>query len=353
MPLFSEKGIMYTIATIGIVFAVNIFGKQIKDNIYPENGENEMIRKYLLNDSPLYGYNRPKLWIHTTYEYNARKWKSFGSRSSTDLNQPYIHATVKSIINHCGDDFNVCLIDDDSFSQLIPGWTKNVSELSEPARHNYRELAMTEILYIYGGFIVPNTFVCMRNLVTLYQESIENNKPFVCELHNRSETMNSHKATRDFSPSCRFMGAPKRCPMIREMVDYLKKRSDNPHFSAEPDFFGYTSRWLDNEIIRNHIIKIDGIYVGSKTTSKKPVLIEDLVGDELIEFCPSRTYGVYIPGDDFLKRTSYNWFAVMSMNEILRTNMAVAKYLSTSISVNSNTLTNVDSEIVSKTVVSI
>ena len=28
--------------------------------------------------------------------------EGFHSRSSTDLNQPYIHLTIKSIINHCG-----------------------------------------------------------------------------------------------------------------------------------------------------------------------------------------------------------------------------------------------------------
>ena len=122
MSLFSEKNLLYTLITVGIVVAVNTFGNKIKGAINPGKSEDELIRKYLLNESPLYGYNRPKLWLHTKYEYNARKWKSFGSRSSTDLNQPYVHLTIKSIINHCSDDFNVCLIDDDSFSQLIPGW---------------------------------------------------------------------------------------------------------------------------------------------------------------------------------------------------------------------------------------
>ncbi len=147
MALFSEKGLFYTIITIGIVLVVNTFGSKIKDAINPNN-EDELIRKYLLNDSPLYGYNRPKLWVHSKYEYNARKWKSFGYRSSTDLNQPYIHLTIRSIVNHCGDDFNICLIDDDSFSQLIPGWKTNVSELPEPSKHYYRELGMIQLLYI-------------------------------------------------------------------------------------------------------------------------------------------------------------------------------------------------------------
>ena len=141
MALFSEKNVLYTIATLGIIVVANMFGSKIRDAVNPNN-EDELIRKYLLNDSPLYGYNRPKLWIHSSYEYNARKWKSFGSRTSTDLNQPYIHLTIQSIIHHCGDDFNICLIDDDSFSQLIPGWKTNVSELSEPSLTYFRELAI-------------------------------------------------------------------------------------------------------------------------------------------------------------------------------------------------------------------
>ena len=82
---------------------------------YFDTDDYKLIEQYLLNDSPLYGYNRPKIWIHSKYELNARKWKDFQSRNSTDLNQPYIHATIKTIINHCGNDFNVCLIDDESF----------------------------------------------------------------------------------------------------------------------------------------------------------------------------------------------------------------------------------------------
>ena len=67
---------------------------------------------------------------------------------------------TETIINHCGDDFNACLIDDDSFSQLIPGWKINVSELLEP-RKNVMLTGMTEQCYIYR-LVAPNTFICMQ-----------------------------------------------------------------------------------------------------------------------------------------------------------------------------------------------
>ena len=333
MPI-SENGIIYSIIAVGIVFAVNIFGTRIKDSISTESGENELIRKYLLNDSPLYGYNRPKLWVHTTYEYNARTWKSFGSRSSTDLNQPYIHLTVKSIVKHCGNDFNVCLIDDDSFNQLIPNWTVKISELHEPARQCYRDLAMCELLYIYGGLVVPNTFVCLRNLAGLYHKNVEDNVPFVCEMPNRYETLIQGQKWNLFTSNIRFMGAPKRSPVIREMAQYLKIRTDNGHANAEPDFFGYTSKWVNHEIMREMFRLVDGVQIGVTTTGNKAVMLEDLLGSEPIHFCPQRTYGILIPGDEILRRSCYQWFSVLSTEELLKTDMAITRYILASLADN-------------------
>ncbi len=325
MPI-SENGIIYSIIAVGIVFAVNLFGTRIKDSISTESGENELIRKYLLNDSPLYGYNRPKLWIHTTYEYNARRWKSFGSRSSTDLNQPYIHLTVKSIIKHCGNDFNVCLIDDDSFNQLIPNWTVKVSELPEPARQYYRDLAMCELLYIYGGMVVPNTFVCLRNLASLYYKNVDDNIPFVCEMPNCYATLIQGQKWNLFTSNIRFMGAPKRSPVIREMAQYLKTRTDNGHVNAEPEFFGYTSKWVNHEVMRERFRLVDGVKIGVKTIDNKAIVLENLLHSEPI-MLHHHTYGVLIPGDDILRRSCYQWFSVLPIEELLKTDMAITKYI--------------------------
>ena len=327
MSLFSEKNLMYTFATIGILIIANAFGNKIKNAVNPEKSEDELIRKYLLNESPLYGYNRPKLWIHTKYEYNSRKWKSFGSRSSTDLNQPYIHLTIKSIINHCGDDFNVCLIDDDSFRQLIPGWKIDVSKLPEPKRNLYREQGLIELLYIYGGLIVPNSFVCLRNLTPLFAKNINLNKPFVFEKPNNNVAIIKNQKSQQFTSNALFIGAPKRNAVIKDMVVYLQKRNENPHTSSEEEFFGYTSKWLDNEVIRNHINIVDGIYIGVKTIDKKPVLIENLLEENPIEFCSKRTHGILIPEDQMLTRTAYNWFPVTSIENLLKSNTLISKYL--------------------------
>ena len=83
-----------------IVLSFFITKMNDKNSKKEQQDDYEKIQTYLLNDSPLYGYNRPKMFIHSKYEVNSRMWKSFQSRNNTDLNQPYLHLTIKSILNY-------------------------------------------------------------------------------------------------------------------------------------------------------------------------------------------------------------------------------------------------------------
>jgi len=163
-----------------------------------ENKDNyEAIQKYLLDDVTLGKSKKPILWIHVPYEYNSRKWLSFGSRTSFDLNQPYLYFTVRSIIKHSGDSFTVCIYDDNSFKRLLPGWSIDMTRLSDPILSNMRTLGMMKLLYIYGGIHCPISFLCMKNLSGLYTKGTRGNKMFVCKTIVRNSTSN----TKNFYPN--------------------------------------------------------------------------------------------------------------------------------------------------------
>jgi|TARA_B100000900_G_scaffold177890_1_gene150797 hypothetical protein len=325
MVLFSQKSLAFTLASFGIIVVASYFSGFIQTKL--SNNNDEVIRKYLLNESPLYGHNRPKLWIHTTYEYNARKWQSFGSRSSTDLNQPYLHLTIRSIINHCGNSFHVCLIDDDSFNQLIPDWNITVKNLPDPHKSHYRNLAMAHLLYVYGGIVVPNSFICMKDLSPFYQQCVSENKPFACEMPNNSPNFISSNKIQKFTSSPCFMGAPKQHPIIKEYVLYLKQQTQSQHFRSDTEFFGYYSKWLNIQVHHNKMNLLDGLQIGVKEKNGRPILLEDLMEEKTLNLCTHQTFGVYIPRDEVLKRVKYQWFAVMSAQELLQTNMIVTKYM--------------------------
>jgi hypothetical protein len=125
-----------------ILIVLGILYKRFEDKrMREENLENvETIQKYLLNDSSLNKSKKPILWIHVPYEYNSRNWLDFYSRSSLQLNQPYLYLCVKSIIMHCKDSFFICIIDDKSFDRLLPNWDINMSLFSNPILHYMRHL---------------------------------------------------------------------------------------------------------------------------------------------------------------------------------------------------------------------
>lgn len=98
--------------------------------LVPEDNSSE-IRKYLLNESSLAKSKKPILWIHVPHEYNSRDWLSFGSRSSFEVNQPYLYLTVRSIIKNCDQSFHICIIDDKSFANLIPDWNIDLTLVAD------------------------------------------------------------------------------------------------------------------------------------------------------------------------------------------------------------------------------
>jgi len=317
--MFDKKYAYHYLIAIGAIGVVSYFGDKIKQGLSSNDAENELIRKYLLNESPLYGMNRPKLWIHSTYEKNARQWKDFYSRNTTDLNQPYIHLTIKSIINHCGADFNICLIDDETFSKLIPTWEVNMATLSEPHKSTYREVGMLQLLYLYGGIIVPNSFICMQNLAPLLAE-----QPFVAEMVNRS----CNASNQNFMPSTKFMGAKKGCPVIQKMLAE-NKLDVNRHFTTEGKFLGNIQQWLYNEVNAGSMQLVNGKRIGTKTSRGKQILLEDLMGEDYLDL-DKDAYGIYVPAEEVLARPKYQWLAYLSSEEVLKTNPVIIKYLKSS-----------------------
>ena len=50
------------------------------------------------------------------------------------------------------------------------------------------------------------------------------------------------------------------------------------------------------------------------------------MGNTFIDFAPNK-YGIYIPGDEILKRTKYEWFARLSQQQLRNCDTIAAKQL--------------------------
>ena len=327
--MFSSKNISTYAITITVILAASYLASKFNQS-FQNNDEYDMIKKYLLNDSPLYGFNRPKIWIHSKYEINARKWKDFQSRNTTDLNQPYLHLTIKTIINHCGEDFNICLIDDESFSKLIPSWDIDLNKVAEPMKSQFRQMGMAQLVYYYGGMVLPNSFLCIKNLKSFYENGIANSRPFVCEQVNHTTNLKNQKFKLLFVPDLYVMGAVKNDPTILELIEYLKARNKTTLFNSEPEFVGDTSQWCLDAIKTQKLNLVGGELIGVKTQARKTILLENLMEEEYLDLS-QKAVGIYIPADEILKRPKFQWFSVLSSEEVLKTNAIGSKYLMASI----------------------
>jgi hypothetical protein len=311
--------------TVGLVLMATFVGTSFKQRFSEKEQKDEyhMVKEYLLNPNVLYGKNRPKIWIHSQYEVNARKWASFMSRTSTDLNQPYLYLTVQSIIQHNGDDFHICLIDDESFAKLIPSWTIDLSTVPEPMRSRYRENAMLQLLYIYGGMVVPNSFLCLQSLHGLYLQGIAHKTPFMAE---RIARIPNAPQSKPFLPDVYFMGATKEDPMLEKLIGLYQSLEEKQHFQSETEFNYTVGQWCKYEVDAGNIQVVDGTLIGIKTSIGKPVLLEDLMSEDYLDIELSVLQGVYIPSKELLRRPKYQYFSILPVEEVLKTNSVLTKY---------------------------
>jgi hypothetical protein len=213
------------------------------------------------------------------------------------------------------------LIDDNSFSKLIPGWNIDMNKISDPIKSNMRDLGMTKLLYKYGGIRVPVSFLCMRNLIDMYDIGTNHNKMFICEMVDRNIT-STHTG---FYPNIQFMGSPKQNETVGELIEFMQ-RIISGDYTDQSIFLGDFNRWCEARIKKNQIKLIDGKMVGSKTVEDEPVIVDTLLSNSTIDFY-SNMYGIYIPADEILNRRKYEWFARMSETQVLESRIILSKYI--------------------------
>ena len=62
-----------------------------------------------------------------------------------------------------------------------------------------------------------------------------------------------------------------------------------------------------------------------KTKDDEPILIDDLM-NATYKPLEVELYGLYIPNDELLSRTKYNWFVKLNRHEIYNANTLASKY---------------------------
>jgi hypothetical protein len=292
---------LYYIALFIILVVLIMLKNRYEDKrLREEDTDNyETIQKYLLDDESLAKSKKPILWIHVPREYNTRNWLSFGSRSSYELNIPYLHLTVETIIKRCEESFTICIIDDFTFKKLIPNWSIDLSAISAPLLSNIRILGQLRLLELYGGVICPVSFLCFKDLIDFYDKQ----DMFVCETHG------SH---------FQFAGAKKDCHILKQVIELAQRSvSLSAHeFNKILNQFVYTSK---------KIRLVEGVRIGTKSIDDTDILVDDLMSNDYLKLYEGCS-GILIPMDELLNRRKYEWFNRLSKRQVLESNTILGNY---------------------------
>ena len=297
----------YMYGALSLLIGVALYKAYVKENRVTQTQADYLIlEKYLLEDSSLAKSKKPILWIHIDFQENARNWADFASRKNKNLNLPYLYLTIKSIIDHCGENFNVFIIDDNTFSKIIPGWTINMKTISSPILQNIRRLAKIKILSHYGGLFVPPSFVCFKDLIDLYTTGIQEKGVFVCDVPGiKSE----------------FMGSEKNNDVIKKYINFLEE-CNSSSFTEENQFLQKENKY----ITENNIPKISGTLIGTKNINKEPILLDQLMSSIPLRL-NSSALGLYIPKNELLSRIKYQWFNRLSLEQVLNTDNQITRHI--------------------------
>tara|TARA_B100000795_G_scaffold268630_1_gene256008 strand:+ start:5507 stop:6472 length:966 start_codon:yes stop_codon:yes gene_type:complete len=310
------------IPTFIIITAIGILYDKYRSKYdpEPEKVEFDLIQKYLLNKEGFGKNDKPIMWVFTDNELNARDWKTFGSRNSKDLNQPYIHMCIETIIKWNGDSFNICLINSESFDKLLKDWTIDIAELPEPIKNRVIKLGLFRILHKYGGVLMPNSMIMLKDFKSAHEEYLGVNGCYVGEFVCRSITAEMEKTF----PDSKLVGCTKNNVNMKSICSYMEKliSTDNTN---ETDFFGNLNRFINDLINKYAVNKVPGNLLGTKTKECKTIIIDDLLENSNIEM-DKALFCIYLPSDEILKRTKYSWFARSNKIQILSSNTNVGKF---------------------------
>jgi len=155
----------------------------------------------------------------------------------------------------------------------------------------------------------------------MYSSGLNKNDMFVCETIDRNITATTH----DFYPNVYFMGARKNSPIMNEFIDFAQ-RIISTDYTTQSAFLGDFDRWCNSRVNKNRITMIPAKMTGTSTMDDTQVLIDDLMSSSYIPFYKGM-YGIYIPSDEILKRTNYQWFARLSPKQVLESNTIIGKYM--------------------------
>jgi hypothetical protein len=279
---------MYELAISIIVIIVIIYAKQYYDRCdYINAFKNETIHledHFFTSIDRINYSSKRKLWIHMPNEDTKENG--------------YILLCIKSIIDHCGQNYNVILFNDSDLGILLSD-----EESTKSLTPNKRTILLLALIHEYGGVLMPRNMFLSSSFKT-----IDNNKFFVSKIYNQNKSV----SMSDYVYSSDLMGSNKYNPILLEYINKIKNE---------------TNLIFNDDLLKSMDIPfIDPKLIGCQDIKEEKITLEDLMLDKSIHLV-SNVIGILIPHDELRRRPKYNWYCELSPSDVLTTHVFISKYM--------------------------
>ena len=308
---FMDKLFYLSIGIIVLLVVRNMYNERRRQQLSMGISTNNVDDYFYRNNIVLQSLKREKIWIHIPFERNSRVWDDFGSRSSHDLNIAYVYLCLKNVIDKCGLMYDVIIYDDSNIPDILEEDCEcdDVDKLSGVLLEKFREISKCKIINKYGGVQIPcSLFIkeCPTNLFKVKELT-------VCELPN--EGLN--KSLKEYVISNKYIGSRKNNPLLAEYIKHLKALD----YSVE------NTKFKVDEYLKENAKILCPSFFGNMDVRGKPIYIEQMFQNSHVELRENHI-GVYLNLDEVMKRSHYQWFLKMSMEQVLESNTFIGTYMS-------------------------
>ena len=317
------KFIAYVLICIFIIYIVHEF-----DTILHLTGGS--FNKMKLHDLNGYFYDetvnmhnlfKPKIFIHVPYEKNARKWESFGSRTSENMNLSIVYLCIKSVIENCGLKYDIILFDNDNIHEIFEKYKLHdeCSNLDYKSLNNIQlkhwvNYCKAKLLYEFGGTMMSPYFYFNQCPKSQYLKSNElRGLLYVNEgLKNTNEPL---VASMDH-----YMVSNKRNNDLNLYLTYLKTLCLGNHIADASEY----------DKMYKHLEKLN-LYNPQEfcitNVNNEPIYYDDwLSANKDLNF-NTKHFCVYINVDMHKTQSKNAWFLRMSPQQIIDSNTIIGQYL--------------------------
>jgi|MDTB01.3.fsa_nt_gb hypothetical protein len=276
---------MYEIVLSIILIIAIIYGKKYYDRWdYINAFKNESVNiedHFFKSIDRLHYSSKRKMWIHMPTQANG-----------------YLLLCLKSIIDHCGQYYNIILFNDADLGTLLSS-----EDSTDNLTSHQRSILLLALMHEYGGVIMPRHMFLKSTF-----KPIDNDKFFVSKIYNQGKSV----TMSDYVYSTELMGSNKNNPILLEYINKIRKE---PHLTFSDDVL----KDMD-------IPYIDPKLIGNQDVYGNKITLEDLMLDKQIEFV-SNSIGIMIPHDELLRRPKYNWYCELEPSDVLTAHIFLSKYM--------------------------